>query len=514
MKERHMAASKQILVGGIFILGAILLLWQHSYVGMYFDDYGNASLSYGYTVPGVNGTGWSVSDLVEWAKWCYIHFGGRILYAVTILIPLLRNGIRVYMALQAVVITAEIWVLYKIICYYRNETALPGVAAMLFGFYGLLGINFHSRGVYWASASILYVWPLLPLFLSIWVYMKLLNKIRAGHKVSAWEMLLLGVLLFFASCSQEQIGIAVIGFYIFYIPLDHYKDWKKYRKYDVMVLLTSIISYALLFCAPGNFSRLDSNQEFASLGLIGKITRNFPEILRVAFMPALNWINLLLAISMILMSVYLVKKSKLFFIEIGISIGCFIGLFFIPGEQSAVPAVIKTFYEAVFIFNLLILSCYYFTETKRPTLIAFVISGGASVFCLLYSPYVVERNYIYYVFIIMMVLGVIFSDAYCQYKNNVLVRTGVVICCLLFSLKSAFNFAEILNGYRLNSAALEYNEKVLSEYDTEQGNQIELLIPNDTTYRAELPCDPTFEYIAYWMREYYDIPDNVDLVWH
>ena len=44
----------------LFFVIFILLGLQHSVISMYFDDYGNASLSYSYWVQNVNGTNYNI----------------------------------------------------------------------------------------------------------------------------------------------------------------------------------------------------------------------------------------------------------------------------------------------------------------------------------------------------------------------------------------------------------------------------------------------------------------------
>ena len=62
----------------IFTIYFILLLWQHQYVYMYFDDYGYASLTYNY-MGGSGGTSYSFMDIIRYLRWHYFEWGGRVL---------------------------------------------------------------------------------------------------------------------------------------------------------------------------------------------------------------------------------------------------------------------------------------------------------------------------------------------------------------------------------------------------------------------------------------------------
>lgn len=507
-------STRQLNIFLLLLLGFAVLWHLQSYVGMYYDDYGNASLSYGFTVPDVEGTNYSLSQLFEWAKHCYLNWGGRILYAAAFIIPLLRNGISAFMTVQSVVMILICAAAYQIICRYTDKKyAIPSIA-MLYILYGLIGSGIHSRGTYWASASVLYVWPLLPLFASFLLYIKTCENIKKGIEVSYKRVLpSMGVLLFFAACSQEQIGISVLLYYIFYILFDHLKEWKRYKKLDIFVLAISIISYLILFCAPGNFKRLNGNEGFAGLSLFGKIAFNMPKVLGVFFDRGMARFNILLWIGMCIMTVYLVKKNAglSFF---GLSTGL-IGLVYagLLTEVIRLPGLIQNCFYFFFLLNLLLLSLFYFSYTKRMAVNALVIAAGGSVFCLLYSPSVHARSYIEYLYIVFILLVILFLDAYERYSFYSLFQAAAIIFMAVLGLKSIGNFHQSLEGYRENYFALEFNHQRLKNYDNEQGEMIFLSKLANDEYRLELPYDPGFSYIEYWMKEYYNIPQSVVFQW-
>ena len=55
---------------------AFYLFMQHRLVGMYYDDFGNASLSYGYDSSSIIGTNYTIMDLAKWSKFIYLNWGG------------------------------------------------------------------------------------------------------------------------------------------------------------------------------------------------------------------------------------------------------------------------------------------------------------------------------------------------------------------------------------------------------------------------------------------------------
>ena len=167
----------------MFFIMFLLYYFLCDVITMYFDDYGNASLSYAYNVPNVNGTNYTISQLLEWAKNIYNHFGGRIFYAIMFIIPLLKHGISNYMLVQSVVLTGIVFFIYKIINYYSKENKYKNIVpVIIFTLYNLIDMAYLRHGIYWASASVLYVWPLLPFFSLLYLYIKTCDKVRENKE--------------------------------------------------------------------------------------------------------------------------------------------------------------------------------------------------------------------------------------------------------------------------------------------------------------------------------------------
>lgn len=498
-----------VLLLGLFVIWELL-----NYVGMYYDDYGNASLSYGFTVPDVAGTNYTLRQLLVWAKHCYLNWGGRILYAVVFIIPLLKDGISAYMTVQAFVLILICAMSCGIICSYtKKKYAIPAIL-LLYLFYGLIGRDIHAHGTYWASASVLYVWPLLPFFGGIWLYRRTVEKIAAGEKVNIWFFyLVMGILLFFSACSQEQVGLSVLVFYIFYILFDHRKDWKKYKTVDIFVVAVSLASYLLLFCSPGNFIRLGTNSEFAGMGFFEKLAFNLPRVLHNFFMPDMVVFNLLLLAGMYIMTLYLIKKHNGFYVFAFITFLLSLIYAGLLVKVIRLPFVVLNGFYLAFIVNLLLLSLFYFSYTKRMTVCALVLSGGASVFCLLYSPTVLERSYIEYLYIVFIILAILFIDCYQRYSFYSLFRVIAILLFVLFGLRSASNFVSVRNGYKANSFYLEFNHERLKSYSPEQGNIVYLAKLENDYWRGQMPYDPGQDYMEYWIKEYYNIPLGVSFQW-
>ena len=186
----------------LFFVIFVLLFFMHHVIAMYFDDFGNASLSYATPSPDVLGTHYTFAQLLDWCKTIYMGWGGRILWASVFLIPLLKFGAGIYFAIQSVVITLILYTIFKI-AEQITKTKHIFLPIVLFILYGLINMVYLKHGIYWASASILYIWPLLPMFLFIYLFLKLTEKQENKEKINYYFYLTVLIILnFFATFSQ------------------------------------------------------------------------------------------------------------------------------------------------------------------------------------------------------------------------------------------------------------------------------------------------------------------------
>jgi hypothetical protein len=288
-----------------FLVIFLLLFFQHDVVSMYFDDYGNASLSYSYVTPDVSGTNYTLAQLWEWAINVYNNFGGRIFYAISFIIPLLKHGVSLFMHLQAVIITLIMFVSYKIVSYKSsNKKFNLLVPIMLFILYSLINMVYLRHGIYWASASVLYIWPILPMVTFMYLYIKVIDHIKNKEKFN-YVLNILGLLLtsFLTVFSQEQFGVALVLFILSYAALNHFKSFKNYLKIDIPVLVNSTLWYLVLFLAPGNWVRMSSNTTFAALNFFEKIKYNYPKIIINIFYDKMTYFIIAILLIGIVMAI-------------------------------------------------------------------------------------------------------------------------------------------------------------------------------------------------------------------
>lgn len=502
--------KKRRIVFLIFFIGLVLLLIQHRFVGIYFDDYGNASLSYGYNNPDIHGTNWGIKDLLSWAKWCYLNWGGRILYASTILFPLIKHSALPFMITQAFVIIGILWLIYDIVL---KQSKLEYVnykwAILVIVSFFLIGQDVHRYGTYWASASVLYVWPLLPFLLSIYLYIKMEEKIQGQQELKICGVVCLCILIFWATFSQEQVGLSVLAFYSIYIVVGHWKEWKRYKIIDISVLTTSGISYLILFMAPGNFRRLGTT-EFATLSFGEKIVHNFPILVKCFFSNGIKWLNLLMTFMVIYGAFRIWRTYKktiiLLLLSICSFIICFIN-FYKPILGTEVMGVVLGCFVIV---NTVVVTSIYCIIYEKIAIMALMFAGGISVGCLVISPAIDLRSYIEYIFVIIVVIGCYWVDVTNE-KQNKFLKIAIYALLVVVAVVGLKNYYTILKGYEKNYASLHYNEKILHNYNGEK--KIYLKKTKNVFYRGPMAYEEHFEGTEYWMKEYYDIPADVEFVW-
>ena len=242
MYEKNILSKDNQLLFLIFFSIFLILFIQHSFIGIYFDDYLNAALAYGKVIPNVAGTNFNINQLMEWSSWIYQHWGGRLLYADLFLIPMLKNGPRLYWAFQSIVVTLIIFYSYRISMLYvkkNNKNALISIICLIVG-YLLIERELVVNGLFWASASILYIWPILPFMMFIYYFVLVTRKIDE-NKNGLWMYYVgLSILSLFVCSSQEQFCVAYFGFLITYILFKHLKSIKKYMKLDILVSIVWI----------------------------------------------------------------------------------------------------------------------------------------------------------------------------------------------------------------------------------------------------------------------------------
>src|SRR5574344_536632 len=152
----------------IFIFFVLLTFLTQHFITWYADDYGYATLSYLPDFNGYMGNNPHFSDIFSFLQFHYFNWGGRVIYFF-IEIIILQFKLPIYHLFQSLVLTIIFYLLYKIIIKNHDKSNYK-VAIITVLSFGLIDIMTLRSGFYWASASCLYVYPLLPFFLFMYLY--------------------------------------------------------------------------------------------------------------------------------------------------------------------------------------------------------------------------------------------------------------------------------------------------------------------------------------------------------
>ena len=489
----------------IFILLFILLIIQHSFLGLYYDDYGNASLSYGYDSSAIAGTNYSIRDLLNWSKFTYENWGGRILYAL-MLVPLTKHGPTMYWIVQSFVITLMYVSFYLLSCRYKQkeQTGISGIVLAILVFFSLTG-DISRYGVYWASASVLYLWPMLFFALCAYCYEKACGEYDRDGKHKKRSYLLMLLLVPMVTLSQEQLGFAFVVWAAGQLIIRIIQ--KKTNKLDVFLIIWSLITYGLFLSAPGNWKRFATQGEGASLSLPERIIQNIPNLLDMLLNRELIYFNILLAATGLVM-VFFLKKAKPI-LRAACAIICLgqIAFILIPGIT-----VLDHIVFCVFVAAMLFLLLNYYDTPQKKRLIPLWVSAVASVCFLLVSPTFPMRTVIPYVCIFTLleanVIGSLAkSIQYVGLGKKALAAAAAVALFIPPVYVARMNY----KGYRDNDYINQYNDSILRNYQGQ--DHLFLISYGDPHFRAQMPSDNGYADIGYWMKEYYNIPQDVVLVW-
>jgi len=509
----------------IFLIFGILLFSQMCFVYLYHDDFGYVSLSYANLIPSVSGTSFTLSQLMEFLIAHYMTWGGRVLF-IGLEILILRWGLLPFRLIQTLVIVGILYSIYLLLVrYFSSPMSKRLLALTLCCWFGLIPIEFHQNGTYWATASFVYVWPFV-----FAIFALVLHQHLDLLDIFNWKVFVLGILYFIIGFSQEQIGllfiIVVVGITLLHV---FQKRSRQILWVDLFALSLLLIGYLFLMIAPGNFERLHSPiyKSFLSLQLIEKVKINLPILLYInfgkynqAFM--LVWIFLCTAVTWSDMRKKvnpLLLYRFVFVACMGYSVLLIISLFPMISKLSDKIYHFDSLLVVLFWICFLVVACLatlLFSLNRRYNYLLFLFIGGlASEISMIISPSINYRTELIFLFPFFSVLSAMLVDVFQYHKKNILYY-GILLSFVTFA---SLNFYIIFKGYQVNSWIMEQNNEVLIDSSLQisrEGNHGQPIylskLPNDL-YAGSMPYNPDTNYINYWIKEYYNIPADIELVW-
>lgn len=544
----------------IFLAFFAALLFEHRALYLGHDDYGYASLSYiGYGGPwGMSNT--SFRNVLQFLAAHYCKWGGRVLYFFFEIV-LLRAGIRAYRIAQCVVILLIFWSMYVLALRVpalgksprgdapggsasvpagrrdlpgasarasagrrdlpgaawqaRTEGDNPWLAALICLSYGMIGLRVTRDSVFWITASVLYLWPLLPLFLFFVFY-------AGEERRTAPGLLACGLLAFLAAWSQEQLSVMTVAAVGLYALIRAARN-RRLALADVLMVISAFVGFLVLVLAPGQSARMAMNADFYSLSLGEKLAQNVPRIFLGMFVPGDgDMIPFLFFLSVIFLTARNLGRSGRLSGKIFHGTALALALFVLMLTASVGNAGVGYFYQkaqgtalAVPVLALSVLGAAWMIFEALWALLlendfaGFCIFAGGilSEACMVVSPVFPDRSLTPWDISVFFLIAACFRDVYDQR------RRFYVPALAAFAAMSLWNFGWITAGYYRNRAANAYNDTVLREVSTRVkagenvGGAVLLRLP-DRAFATAQPYEDGHKYIQDYIRWYYELPDD------
>lgn len=497
----------------IFLIFFLLVFLEHQFMWLYHDDYGYASLSYAFNVDGVNGHAFNFNQLLDFLVGHYNNWGGRVLY-FGIECLLLSKSLFLFKLVQSVIITFIFYYIYKILKKYTKIDDYI-LAILSVCCYGFIEIMVARTGIFWPTASVLYVFPLLPLLMFIYHYDS--NNKKILHNI------LMGLLIFLATFSQEQIAVAAVA-YIGIITIYEFIKTKKINKLNIIMIVVALAGFAILMLAPGTKIRMDhpSSGDFYTLSLFGKISRNYPSLI-INIFSHYSKMFIMLFLSAIAYLSYKNLKNKsnilnkisllstiIIILLTAVSSGTYFEVMYDLFGSDTLKIVMLglfTIQLLLMIYSLII----YFVKEKKYLFIWIIIIAILSQAAMIVAPYYPLRS----VIIFEVLFYIIIIYCICDFIDKKKFKEIVILSLMFVSLLNLFT---ITRGYYRNNKINEQNDKILEEAskDIKNGKIIETITLSplpELTYSGDQPYIGNNDYILTWVKEYYDLPSSTKIIY-
>lgn len=503
MRRKDKVRKKISGISVLFVLFFLFLCIQHQFVYLYFDDYGYASLTYGYT-GNTAGMDYSILDVFGFIKWHYLEWGGRVLYYLLGILSM-RAGlwcVRLVQCLFILGISIYSWRLIETEGDGKGNFAKAFIIVFL---YAAVGIGTFREGIFWFSAAMGYVWPLCALFAAVYYQ-------RQYHMKGKPACLALSCVLFFAAAfSYEQVALMTAVYAILNYVFGRLREGK-HVKGGFLIIASAILGSCVEILAPGNFVRAGekTNEAFFELSFVEKLSENIPRILEIN-LGYDNRISVLIFLASGLMCAWgiLWKKKE--------SLACRLNFFAGLLLSAAVAASWRmgtTWYLCV----LLILWIIWYTVNvtlalweKKTWMAALFYGGLCSQGMMLLSPTIPERAHIPFLFLMHMVTAYVAAEFFSHF-----LRKGRYLYLGALAAAASLNIVSVTLGYYRNAEINDINRYKLTEksFRIKAGMEVPSIVlyrMRNDQYAAQMPYNE--QSIEYWMKNYYELPQAVHFIW-
>lgn len=517
--------NQKFLVFFIFAIFTILIFLEHHFTWFCHDDFGYGSLSYAYDA-GITGHSFGISELGDFLAGHYIHWGGRILYfAINCII--LSLGVHTWHIIQSIVIVGIFFIIYKLLSQILDKIPRSLIALLAVIPYGFISIMVARSGIFWVTASVLYIFPLLPFLSFILMYKNISNHCSLIKKI------LLCILIFISTFSYEQISAATLCF-ITLVGVNKWLKTKKFPGFEFILFLFATLGFGILMFAPGNAVRMahPTSADFYALPLFQRFAVGVSNILTNFFSNS-NAIFLFIFLGLsVAVAIYNIKKplskhkiiktldivtalsnSVVFLFNTIYSVNGGYASFF---RLSSSHRLVQYVSIIILVIQCLLILYSYFTylyRKKHFLLTYFVICALASLCVMAVAPYFPLRAMLVFEFLFFPIISDVLSSVYLNRQTR---NSFAPFLYASITLISIFNIIQITHGYYINNAANSYNDTLLKTTSEKilNGENIESItlkkLP-EPLYGSDQPYEENNSYIITWMLRYYSLPQNLKI---
>lgn len=529
--------NKKIIIILLFLMFFVFLIYQHQGLYLYFDDYGYASLSYAYNVEQVKGLNYNLTEILQFAKGHYEVWGGRVLF-LTIEIIILRylglQGFRIIQSLVILGIYACIYLILKNICNKNNDSIKLALLSIIS--YGIIEIAAFRAGVFWITASVLYIFPVFTMLMYIYMYIRYKdnknnisnknenidsNKEKYKYKnriINILYIIVMGILVFFTTFSQEQVATAGITIVLINTIYNIVKT-KKLDKTDLILFICAIIGFGVLMLAPGNEVRKTNplNNGFYQLSFVSRTLEQYKQIVINNFNESTKIFTLFFLVATLYCTYRNEKEKKGLSIINHISCLSMIIIFFftILQPEGYFINLLKErefhIYEyACILLSIIQLALIIYTYTvycwnnKNIYLVAILYGSIISQMCMLVAPYFPTRSILMFEILMGLLMIKVLKDI--EFNNKLMFYyiaiPCVFVCCL--------NIYNITKGYHKNIEINKYNDTMLQDAKNNDLQTVTLKkLYNDNYGYVQLYHG--IQMVKTYMCEYYDLPTDIEI---
>ena len=278
----------------------------------------------------------------------------------------------------------------------------------------------------------------------------------------------------------------------------------------------------------GNGIRMQhaTSKSFYDLNIIERVTKNLPDLINNIF----GNYAYLFAILFFIMLVYIAYKtiknkygikilnqitiiSNILILFISIWKNDYYSFMLNITENKIVLIAIYSIIAvqaALILYNVLV----YFYKEKSERLAVLFISAILSQLVMLNTPNIPLRSQTMFQIIIFIFMIYVFVDIIKDLKNE----KNIYYLLVPFIIISMFNIAKITYGFAKNSEEEIYNYNELKSIskrieDGEDIQEIELKKLKDMVYTSDQPYFDGCDYITYYIKKYFNLPESIDIVY-